>query len=429
MGIICLIITVPLLLYHIVSSHNLFNPNLFMYGIWTVIVGLNCLHMFGINDVSEEAYLMVLLGIIGYFIGELIAISARNIYFIIDNDSFYNRTFVINYRLIYGLCYITIALLLIDTLIAANHLMSGLSFTQVRLWLTETYEGNANPIFSRRSYIEQVFRILIVAPFQMALNPLCAIDFFFGERNRKLLWFTIIIQGFSIISGGGARFGIIILALSFAVTYSIFKCKNISLNRELVSYKRRKMMRFIVVGIILVGIITTQRTSVRLVEEAYFYFALCLPLLSIWIPAIETLPHTYGMVSLFGITRIPFLILDRLGIYSSPVYADAYNYIVQANTFKNVASGIRVANSFVTPYYYLYIDGGYIAIVVGMMMIGLFANRCYRNVMEWFDYKSVYLILLVDIGLFYSFIRLELTATNYFLALLALPLLFKKMEM
>lgn len=410
----------------------MFNPNIFMYGVWTVVIGLNCLHLFGIRGVSNEVYTMIIVGLVSYFMGGLLAVGLKNYRFVNRQNSFNKRghaySFSFNYRFIYILAYTTIGFLLIDTIIATQYLLNGLSFTQVRMWLTQTYESNSNPIFSRRGYAEQVFRVFVVAPFQMALSPLCAIEFFFGNRNRKLLWLTIIIQGFSLISGGGARFGIIILGISFLTAYSMYKAKNHNADRYSINSKKRKMRILIAVGVILVLIITTKRTSAKIMEEAYFYFALCLPLLSLWLPVIKTVPHTYGMVSLFGVTRIPFLFLEKLGIYNSTLYSNAYDYVLQANSFRNISSGTRVANSFVTPYYYLYLDGGYTGIIIGMILIGYAVNRCYYNVKNGFDMRTMYIMLLADIGLFYTFIRLELTVTNYFLALLAMPLLFVKTD-
>ena len=63
-----------------------------------------------------------------------------------------------------------------------------------------------------------------------------------------------------------------------------------------------------------------------------------------------------------------------------------------------------------------------------MILIGYAVNRCYYNVKNGFDMRTMYIMLLADIGLFYTFIRLELTVTNYFLALLAMPLLFVKTD-
>lgn len=429
MAALYLLMTIPLFCYHAIKSRNLINPNVYMYGLWSLIVGLNVLHLFGIKGVSDDAYIMVFAGTFSYFLGEVLALSTKTIKLVAPNkrgvESRPTR-FTMNYKIIYVLAGATIALMIIDTIIAAQYLMRGWSFTQVRMWLTETYENATNPLFSRRSYAEQVFRVIVIAPFRMALGPLCAIDFFFGERNKKVFWITVIIQGLGVISGGGARLGIVNLGLSFLMAFSMFKRKNNTVNRKEVSIKRRRMHRLIVLGIVLVGIITTQRTSSRIYEEAYFYFALCLPLLSIWIPEIQATPHTYGMVSLFGLLRIPFLILEKLGLYSPEVYIKSYNYIVQANSFRSISSGTRIANSFVTPYYYLYLDAGYIGIVLGMIIIGYFANKCYRNVLNAYDYKAMYLLMLVDIGIFYTFIRLELVATNYFLALIATPLFFER---
>lgn len=425
MQIVCLSISVLLFIYACVRRRCLFNPDVFMYGVWAVVIFLNALSLFGIKPADDEVYLLVTAGMCSYLAGTVIydIFSKVSIFPSAGSNKQYSRTHLMNYRFIYLMAYITIFFLLIDLFIAVRYMMRGYSFVQVRTWMTETYSASTNPIMSRRSFIEQIFRVMVLSPFQMAVNPLCAVDFFFGNRSKRLLILTLVIQLMGIVAGGGARLGVILLGVSFITTYSIFIKKYGHKNRK-VAPKKRRMRLLILVGCLAVAFLTLRRSSVRILEEAYYYFALCMPLLSYWLPIIKTYGHTHGMMSLFGIARVPFLALDKVGIYTSGTYTRAYEYMIAANTFHNI--GHRVANSFVTPYYYMYIDGGYFAVIIGMILIGIIASKVYRKVVQTYDLKAIYFMLMIDIGLFYTFIRLETTATNYVFALIFAVFFFKR---
>lgn len=422
---LCLLLSIVPLLLSLRKNRNLHNPDIYMYGLWSFIVFLNFLRLYGINETLDEVYLMVILGNIGYGVGSVIASNTNvgNIKLVVPHlSNSKNTSWEINYKFVYMLALGALLFMLIDFAIAVNALFHGASFVELRTWIMSTFDDNDSVLYARRSYAEQVIRVLVVSPVQFALTPLAFVDFFFGKKNKSLLIFAIAFLALSTISGGGARLGIVLFVFSFVIAASIGK-KNI-VTRLNVIKKNKKIYLLAILGFVVVIVLTSLRTSSSFFREAYYYFALCLPLLSSWFPIIKNYSHTGVMMSLFGGLRVPNLILQKLGLFTSDLYERSYNYIINANQFRSV--GNKLANSFVSPYYYFYIDAGYVGCFVGMLLVGLFANVYYKKVKCRYDERDIYILMMIILGIIYFFMRFELATTNYFFALLYIPLFFKR---
>ena len=114
------------------------------------------------------------------------------------------------------------------------------------------------------------------------------------------------------------------------------------------------------VALIIITLYTTIRTGPgKLIKQTYTYFALPPTLLSEWLPQIKNTEYTYGMTTFFGIHSYCFRVLETFKLKNMipEVYERAYKNILNAEQFKDVGSG--KSNAFVSPVYYLYLDGGY----------------------------------------------------------------------
>lgn len=414
-----------LFLISICQDRKFYNPANLMFGLWSIILFLNMLSLYGINKASSKTYVWILLGLVSFFGGNwagahihfpqiLIKIGKKNL----------SAKDEINFNIFYFLSALTMALLTIDTIIAVRYMLDGNSLNSVRIWLTQTFEESTNPIDARKSYVEQVIRVVLIEPFLTALIPICSIDFFSKTGNKKVLITTIVITILNMLSTGGARLTILALVINILMGYAIYR-DEWAIDISAVS-KRRSLKIIAVIGIGGVLYLTFQRSSSGVIEEAYYYLAMCVPLLDYWRNQINTLPRVHGLLGLFGIIRIPFLILEGLGMDSSKTYNLAQEYILQANKFKTV--GGRIGNSFVSPFYYLYADGGIPGIIIGMFLFGLFAAIFYRKVNSERKIVDVYIFLLLIQGILFTFIRWPFISTNYTLAFLFPLILFRRRQ-
>lgn len=151
MKYICLIICIVLLTISLIKDANLYKPTILMHGLWTVIVFLNILELFGLKKSNDVVYELVIIGQIAFYIGHTLGNEGHTFTIYFKEKKVYKEK-EINYKMVYILGYITIILLLIDTIIAVRYLLNGASLVEIRSWLNQTYEEGTNPITARKSY-------------------------------------------------------------------------------------------------------------------------------------------------------------------------------------------------------------------------------------------------------------------------------------
>ena len=153
------------------------------------------------------------------------------------------------------------------------------------------------------------------------------------------------------------------------------------------------------------------------IKQVYTYFALPPTLLSIWLPEIENVEHTYGLLTFFGVHSYFFRALETMGLNSlvPTVYNDVYNHILNAEIFKNVGYG--VGNAFVSPIYYFFIDGGYPFVCMASYFFGLLVSSFYRKFEEKIiNIKGFVVYALTTYGIFLTFMRIQTCIPAYIIS-------------
>lgn len=431
MGIITLIISLLILVYFVFKQKGkIISPFLLFYALWSFIILLSNFHLYNMKQPSAESYFLILTMEIFFFIG----------YFIVhlfSKNKTFKKSMNVNYKPIYKLIYIlailSIIFNLIDCFIVFKHYTSGVPMWQIRNWILEPY-GSLNPILSRRSFVEELLRTMILTPFTLLIYPLSAYVLF-NSKDRKhkiillILSFTILFT--SSLAGAGGRLVYIYYFGCFLLSFILFYQKNKS--KENVKYNLKRYKKWLLIfgtcGIFVVFVLTFIRTGPgNFLKQIYTYFALAPTLLTVWLPIIKTLPYTYGFLTFFGIHSYFFRFLDKVNLSGliPEIYNNSYQAILNAEIFKNVGYGS--ANAFVSPVYYFMIDGGYVFVCLASVLFGIivqyFYKRCQRNI----NSRMFLFYALVMYGVFVSFMRIQTAIPNYIISFILCFLLFKREE-
>ena len=220
----------------------------------------------------------------------------------------------------------------------------------------------------------------------------------------------------SSIAGGGGRLGYIYYFGCFLLAFfNIYKSDKIS---EQTKRKYKKIVLTILgIGFLLVVALTIFRTGKgNFIKQVYTYFALPPTLLSIWLPQIKEVEHTYGLLSFFGVHSYFFRTLETIGLSNlvPNIYNDVYTHILNAENFKNVGYG--VGNAFVSPIYYFMIDGGYVFVCIASYFFGLLVSNLYRKLNENINMKKFVIYCLITYGVFLTFIRIQTAIPAYIIS-------------
>lgn len=410
----------------IFTNNKPLHPATLFFGMYSFILFLSLLNMFNIYKPTNEAYFLILLMTASFGIGALTTIfSAVTLHFGNKKKENINQ---LNIKLFYILVGISIIFLLFDLIIIVKLVYDGVPLWQIRNWTLEEF-GSNNPILSKRSFIEELFRTLVLSPVGMLIPPIAAYSFFAPEHNnhkKMILLLSVIRTLLNSMVGGGGRLGFLYFGGCFMVAYLLFSDK-----KRYQNFKKRKNKRYICIFIIVMIISIILATRMRigrnyLFQQIYTYFALPPTLLSIWLPEIKNASSTYGILTFYGIVGYFFRALKILGLnFLVPLsYDDAFQHILNAQRFRDVGYGI--GNAFVTPVYYLFIDGGKIFVCVVSMFLGAVVSRIHKKLRKKTDIKTFSIYALAMYGVFESFMTIITAVPIHMISFIFIFFMFNK---
>ena len=432
MGIVATLISVIFLIVSIkIKKTKSIKPTTIFFALWAFILFLSTLNLYNINKPTNEAYILVMLMLIFFFVGSMIGHfikiedSKRFTKYLNNNK---DKKMKIVYVLFFALSFLSIFFNIIDCVLIVKELSKGTPMWQIRNWGLEPF-GSDNPILSRRSFLEDLVRSVILTPFANIVPPITAY-YFVNSKNKKmkyaLLINSLIMLLSSSIASGGGRLGFIYYVGCFLLAFYIF-CKNKNNSKEIIKRYIKILLIFIIIAFIFVIGYTSIRSGIgNFIKETYTYFALPPTLLSEWIPEMKETSHTYGLLTTFGIHSYFFRTLQTVGLnFMVPqIYNDAYQSILNAEIFRNVGYG--VGNAFVTPIYYFYIDGGYPFVCIASLFFGILVSVAYKIFEKNINLRSFAIYALIIYGIFVSFMRIQTAIPAYIISFILVMLCIKK---
>ena len=432
MGIVATSISVIFLIVSIkIKKTKSIKPTTIFFALWAFILFLSTLNLYNINKPTNEAYILVMLMLIFFFAGSMIGHfikiedSKRFTKYLNNNK---DKKMKIVYVLFFALSFLSIFFNIIDCVLIVKELSKGTPMWQIRNWGLEPF-GSDNPILSRRSFLEDLVRSIILTPFANIVPPITAY-YFVNSKNKKMKYSVLInslimLLSSSIASGGG-RLGFIYYVGCFLLAFYIF-CKNKDNSKEVVKRYIKILLVFIIIAFIFVIGYTSIRAGIgNFIKETYTYFALPPTLLSEWLPEIKETSHTCGLLTTFGIHSYFFRALQTVGLnFMVPqIYNDAYQSILNAEIFRNVGYG--VGNAFVTPIYYFYIDGGYPFVCIASLFFGILVSVAYKIFEKNINLRSFAIYALIIYGIFVSFMRIQTAIPAYIISFILVMLCIRK---
>ncbi|HFI0336901.1 TPA: O-antigen polymerase [Streptococcus suis] len=406
------------------------NPlTLFLFE-WIVIVFLAERHLFGLFETSEQTFSIIFLGTVMYVIGFYIM---KIIYGIFKSKQikFSRANFDLNLPVIKLLSIITIIYFSVDFINSLVYLMQGQSLNYIRQ-LAQKGALFSNPIMN-------AIRIIVTAPFSLALTSIVTANFFSKKRNNFLLISIILILIFRLFSDGG-RSPIVYLAISFIISYFYSNNEEKIENKALATKKKFSIRigrnQIIFLGIIIATLvslyfITLSRSGDDSLRYTYYYFAMQPIMFEKWANYISSKGLiAYGMSSFNGILFPIFYLLANFipSIGYLPTWRTVYDTIELLGTQWLVITNYgTTANSYVSIFWSLFFDFRLPGVVIGMMLVGLIVGYSYQKVLDNPTQRNIAIYSMIMIGVFYSFQQL-ITQNIYWMTgfLMLLFIAYKK---
>lgn len=417
------------------------NPLTVFYSIWFIIFFLTSMQLYTLNVASEETYFMMLIGCISFAVGyycirkfskkKQLLIKCNRITIgvkISDN-------YVIRYNWIFVIGIISILIYLNDATVTLRYLLNGNKLNVIR----QMAQDSGSALNSQQSVIIIAIKNLIILPFVMILQPIVAFDFWLEKRNKKLLILNIVLLALRVITDGG-RSNLIYFIMHFIVGFLFINSnkKNqskLSGIKSVRSILNRKKNRKIFIGVIIVGIIfvfwaTMSRSGENVLKFAYYYFTMEPYMFEVWAQRVDQSRITgYGLGATNGFTFAVLYILKNLRILSDyPTYWHSINTIIgETQSIWMIISeyGSR-ANAYVSLFWYFYLDGRIVGIIVGMFVYGGIAASTFWTAVKNMSARTVCMFSFILQGIFMSFVRFQFANIYYAIAFILIFIFYKK---
>lgn len=408
--VLIVLIAIIFLVINILSDKFLLKPSTTFILVWLLVLIMYQFKFIKLNDISDKTLYTIGIGIVTF------SITAMNKKRIVGWSSKKNELLDINMNVVIILAIISIIVYIPEVIHSMNMLLSGNSFEVIR-----AASGSGDTVVT--NYAILLLRNYIIRPFMMILYPINAVVFFEcrdDKRRIPIFLLTVIICLMMVIYEGG-RSPIVYFVLHFIFAFMLLKKKI-----EIPSYMKKWIIIFVVIAFIIFSYVSFSRGIDNLKQSIYMYFCGGIPLLDIKIMEIDSNKlQTFGLASLSVPVDFFFSIMGPIGISRPHFFRETLDILMSVEKTISVGNNIHM-NAFVTMFYYFYLDGGFLGVILGSGIYGLIASVCYNNYSYWKDKKSVIIYCMILQGIIFSFIRLQFVNSTYFFSFIILQFIFKR---
>lgn len=378
----------------------------FIFGtLWLMICNLSAMRLYGFTGYSEKAVAMIMSGVICFIIGCIIAQLILGNQYKDHKPSNLN----LNFTFLNILLFVTCIGVTVQLFVSVKSFLSGASYLEVRgdmLGYTDT---------AGQSLINS-FVSFFCSPAETVLFPialLCA----FRKRRKKFCLFSFYAFLASVVSSGG-RLGVL-----YAIFQVLAVC--IFLKVKISKKVKKRVIKIVLICICALFILTNLRSANSIWKSVYQYFTIPIGLFSHYINVLDLANfHSFGGAFVYPMCYLLRLICGFTG--SSYSFLDNLVYYVgyPQNVWVGGLFPDSSFNAFCTMFYYFYMDGRVLGIVICSLLAGAACGLIfvlgYRNRNE--NLFILYLIVIqVLVG---SFIIWQFGNTKLFISFFFLFLAF-----
>lgn len=404
-------------------NKTIINPGFIFFMMWGIILQLNSMQLYYLKEASTKAYDIIGLGLISFGIGYILSLMIRKRYRIVINNRIANHSYSLNYQVAFLFAFILIIYNVFNFVTTLPLLLSGNGLALIRSALQDS-----SSTLNSGSAIMNAFKIFIARPIMMILPAVTAVDYFLGEKNRKLLILTAVALISSLLTTGG-RSQIVSFGLYILICYILAVKKfgrDDKIKQILKKYKRQMILLVIGIAVILYWATTSRNSTIRTV---YYYFAMEPVLLDQWMNYVDANNiFGYGMASINGFLFILFWVMHNFCFlpYPKSWYAIYTTILNTENIWQKINTGGGTANAYVTTFWYFYLDGRAIGVILGMFIYGVITAFIFSKACKTIDDKAVCLFCYFCYGLVLTFTRFPFANIYYALGWLYISMFMYK---
>lgn len=404
-------IAVLLLAIDYLRHRNIFSPVFLFTALWTFIVFLAALQLYGFTGYSSRTVSIVLIGVICFASGCLLidlAVKGKTQH---KNKIIHKQISLhTNERL---LCIVTLLCCIGSVILLINSIrvfLAGGTYVEVRGNLL----GYSDDVLIQNSLLN-VFLTYFCGPAKSALLPL-AVIFLFRRTHPYFVLATFLCIASDALSSGG-RITILYVALFLMAAFRYY---HLSIPAKI----KRIIIGLIIAGVVVAIVLTTLRSNQSLFQSIYAYFTIPIALLTKFNAIVDQSDFfSFGGAFLYPLFYLIDAFANLFGTHS--LFLEQLVYLVNfpQNTWVSGLFPTGSYNAFCTMFYYFYMDFRMFGVAAFCFIYGIICEYIYFKAYTCQNDQFFPLYLLILQSLFGSFIIWQLGSTKFVLSLAILLIL------
>lgn len=396
-------------IYAYIRSKKIINPLTCFSVIWFIVLVFSSQHLFSLYVPSEYTYQIILLGILAFVIGYIFCDL------LFHKKNFYCSKKELRYNIVYLMCVVCITMYSLSLLNVLRQLGSFSLGDVQSLLQSGDFESVNNPIWN-------IVSMFFVQPAAFAIPAITAVDFWYGRRDSKLLFLTIIMILIRLLSSGNRS--TVVLIFIYFVMLGFLKKKRKTKFR--IGKRVVVLSLLVILGIILFIFMTISRGS-SILRNVYLDFAMPPLMLEKWNSVINSSGmFCFGTASFNGLVYPLYYIISNIFSVDSSSFIGTVNDIVSNTDTQWQWIGSRIeANAYVSVFWSLYADGRFFGVILGMLLYGVCMSYIWQKMINTLDFQYMALYCLMFYGVLYSFARFPFMTSRFCLSLLFICFFYK----
>ena len=396
--------------------HNLYNPGIIMALLWVAILLIYYLNFESFTAVSMITYISITLGVVFFTLG---CFFSKYINFTIhasNSRTFRTNGYVLRYNIVIFLEILSILVLFPEVVKNIRILMSGETFALIRA----NNNGENNVL---NSSLFALLRNYIISPFIFVIYPIAGYTLY-ACRNKTIKFWVVALSAFLCVintftQGGRAT---IVYFLLHIILIGILIQKKLTIPKRI----KRWIVFFIVVGLFALYQVSLSRGITKFGSSFVVYFSGCVPLLDNKLSVInQSGSFLYGGAFFNGVLSYIFTVFENLGFHYPSSLARVDEILFSVEQSVSIGSSLRM-NAFVSMFYYFYLDGGLIGIVIESYIYGCLCSYIFRRSRGAVDGRFIVVYALLFQSILFSMVRFQLVVSAFVIALILPFIMFRR---
>ncbi len=410
-GLLCMFIAY----YTYKLYKNVYNPACFFSIIWCVVSILSQMKLFGFTGADTYCYILIGIGIISFSTGASALLNkGKSISFKIKGNRLKRTIDRVNTKMLWVMLIIVFVYTCSKFFLALPYILMDNTLGYVRTIYLNVGGGiTANAL----DYLINTF---IITGLRLTCEIIIINELISGRKiNKFMVSILILIIVMNILLSGGR------MILFDLCTYAFLA---IQLNGFRMSFKlnnKQKAIIYLVGGAAVYAMIyitMDRQSNITVIESVYGNFIGGVSLFNTIVNDVLGQKWTWGTMFVYAVLSIVWVPLNYLFKIPYPKTFETYSLLV--SPFYTV--GKTTMNAYTTCWAFFYADFRILGIIILSAIFGIIAANSYNKYIRTRSAVDTCKYLLVLNVLVYSIIRWQFCNSSYLLALILIPLVYKR---